>query len=257
MRGLFRVEIENNQLRVLLDTAKLGLTAEQLNVLGGAIRDSAARVQARAVRNVKGYPVQYDGRVFRVKTVTGALAASIDMQWPYQTVLQARVYVNGAHTAQGQMVNGVFTKPRPVAAYAAAIEFGHAEIDLKQFMQGKVVPFFASRTKNSTGPFAARGLTEVAGTGGQLWENIQLSVKLGTQGKAPMQFRRMATKAAYSGGKHGGGAYYIAFRRVGKTGWIIPAAKPRPFMRAALAQSERDVRANVRQRLAQILQPRR
>jgi len=248
--GLFRVEVENNQLRVLLNTARLQLDPSQLNFLGTAIRDAAARVQARAVRNVSGTPVQYDGRVFRVVVRTGALKGAIDMQWPYQSALQARVYVNGAHTSIPENVGGYISRPVPVSKYAAAIEYGHGPIDLKQTMQGKTVPFFASRSANSTGPYSARGVTHVEG---DMWENKPLNAKLQAQGKNPMLFQRRSTKAAYSGAKNGGGAYFIAFRKVGKTGWVIPAAQPRPFMRAALKQSERDTRELVRDRLVELM----
>jgi hypothetical protein len=251
VRGLFRIEIQGNQLRVLLNTAKLNLSAAQLSELGTAIRDSGARVQARAVRNVSGYPVQYDGKVFRVVVRTGTLKGAIDMQWPYQSPLQARVYVNGTHTAQPIQMGGQLLRPRPVSTYAASIEYGHEEIDLKRFMQGKTVPFFASRSANSTGPFAARGLTPAAGPG-DLWESTTLNAKLLRGGKKHMVFQRRVA-AAYDGAKKGAGTYYIAFRKVGKKGWIIPAARARPFMRAAVRQSERDTRQLVRDQLVNVL----
>lgn len=258
---LYRVEVQNGQLTVLLNVAALNLSPDQLNFLGYAIRDTAARAQARAVRNVSGYPVTYDGKVFRVVVRTGALKGAIDMQWPYQSPLQARVFVNGAMTAAPFQAGDRLVKPSPVSAYAAAIEFGHEEIDLKKFMQGKIVPFFASRTAGSTGPFAVRGLTEVEGSNGALWENKALNIKLthplfGTA-KGPMYFQKRGGTAAYQGAKGGGGSYYIAFRRVGKTGWIIPAAKPRPFMRAAATgpQAQRDARQNTLERLRALMRP--
>lgn len=252
--SLYRVETQGNELRVLLNTARLKLNPSQLNNLGFAVRDLAARVQARAVRNVSGYPVQYDGKVFRVVVRTGTLKGAIDMQWPYQTVLWARVFVNGAHTSQVQAIGGYIPKPVPVRRYAAAIEFGHPPIDLKQFMRGKTVPFFASRTANTTGPFAARGLTPVDDTG-EMWENKALNRKLTHPlwgRKGPMYFQRKAGKIE----GYGGGAYYIAFRKVGKTGWVIPAAKPRPFMRAAGTSpaSQRDARRLTSQRLRMLLE---
>lgn len=250
MPGLYRIELQDNQLRVLLNTAKLNLSPDQLSKLGLTMRDSAARVQARAVANVSGRPVRYDGRVFRVVPRTGALKGAIDMQWPYQSPLQARVFVDGNRMSMPEQIGGRAIKPRPVGEYAAAIEYGHGPIDLKKTMMGKTVPFFASRSANTTGPYNARGLVEVPGTAGKLWENKALNVKLThplfgrstTTPKSPMYFRQQRTHAAYKGATGGAGTYYIAFRKVGKKGWIIPAAKPRPFMRAALHQSERDTR---------------
>jgi hypothetical protein len=239
-RGLYQVQVEGNQLRAFVDAAALKLSQDQIRRLSYALRDTAARVQARAVRNVSGYPVRYDGQTFRVVVRTGALKGAIEMQWPYQSPLQARVFVNGAHTAQPFQMGDQLVKPRPVAVYAAAIEFGHGPIDLKQSMMGKTVPFFASRSSSSTGPYAARGVTETAD--GQ-WENKALNNRLQARGKAPMYFGQRKTTAAYEGAKGGAASYFIAFRKVGKTGWVIPEAKPRPFMRAAVRQSERDMRS--------------
>lgn len=256
-RGLYRVEVDNRQLRVLLNTARLELSPEQMTFMGGAMRNLATRVQARAVRNVSGYPVHYDGRIFRVVVRTGTLKGAIESEWPYQSALQARVYVNGAHTAVPFQQGDRTVKPRPVAAYAAAIEYGHGEIDLKKTMMGKTVPFFASRTSNSTGPFSVRGLTPVDGSDGALWENKRLNARLAHPlwhggRKGPMQFQRRVA-AAYAGGKQGGGTYYIAFRKVGKHGWIIPAARERPFMRAAARQSQADARRLTGEQLTELL----
>lgn len=259
MAGLYRLEVTNDQLNVVLNTAQLRLDSNQLAHLGLAVRDSAARIQARAVRNVSGYPVVYDGKVFRVVVRTGALKGAIEQQWPYQGPLQARVFVNGTHTAQAYKIGEGLVRPRPVSQYAAAIEWGHDEIDLKQFMQGKTVPFFASKSAGTTGPYSVRGLTPVAGPG-DLWENKGLNARLahpifngGRHG--PMYFQRRGGQAAYSGGKKGGGAYYIAFRKVGKKGWVIPAARPRPFMRAAGIgpATQRDVRRFTRERLMELM----
>lgn len=231
MSGLYSVQVHDSSLRVMLNTAKLNLSPAQVTRMGEAVRDLAAGVQARAVRNVSGYPVEFEGGVFRVKSVTGALKGAIEQQWPYQSPLQARVFVNGAMSGAAIQIAGGLVKPRPVSDYAAAIEDGHGEIDLKKTMLGKTVPFFAARSKNATGPYAGRGLRPAGSeTGeGSHWVDDALNHKLASKGaKGPMSFQRRIT-----GGTKGAGSYYIAFRKVGKTGWIIPAAKPRPFMRAA------------------------
>lgn len=255
MARLFTIEVDNSNLRVLMNVAELKLNAQQVEHLGLAVRDMGAKAQARAVRNVSGYPVIFDGHVFRVVPRTGALKGSIDMQWPYQGPLQAKVFVNGTHTAQPMQMGDGVVKPRPVADYAAAIEFGHGEIDLKKFMQGKTVPFFASRGSRSTGPFAVRGLTPVAGTSEGMWENEAFNKVLAGKGNGPMHFQRR--KAAAYAAKRGGGTYFIAFRKVGKKGWIIPEAKPRPFLRAAATgrATQRDATAAVRQRLIELMDP--
>jgi hypothetical protein len=226
MAGLYSVQVHDSSLRVMLNTAKLNLNPAQVLRMGEAVRDLSANVQARAVRNVSGYPVQYEGGVFRVKSQTGALKGAIEQQWPYQSPLQARVFVNGAMSGAAIQIAGALVKPRPVSDYAGAIESGHGEIDLKKTMMGKTVPFFAARSQNATGPYAGRGLRP-EGSG---WVDDALNHKLSSKGaKGPMSFKRHKIK----GGTRGAGSYYVTFRKVGKTGWIIPAAKPRPFMRAA------------------------
>lgn len=256
-RGLYRIEVNDKQLAVVLDTAKLQLKPAQLELMGLAIRDVAERARTRVVRNVSGYPVFYDGTAFRVQVRTGALKGAIEMEWPYQSPLQARVYVNGAQTGQPMQQGDRVVKPRPVGDYAAAIEYGHGPIDLKQFMMGKTVPFFASRSANSTGPFSARGLTPVDGSGERLWENKELNNRLAAKGKKPMHFQQRKARA-YTSQSKGAGSYYIAFRRVGKHGWIIPAAKPRPFMRAGTTgrATQEDARRFTAEHLVKLLTPR-
>lgn len=233
----YQLRIDTKQLRVLSARAHLPLNDPKvMAAMGAGIRAWGALVQARAVRNVSGYPVVYDGGVFRVQVRTSTLKGSIELQWPYQSNLQARVFVNGTHTANVAQPGGS-VRSQSVADYAAAIEMGHKAIDLKQFMQGKVVPFFGARGKSARGPFAARGLTPaVPGSEdyGSQWQSEHLNNKLAAKGKAPMYFTKKGGGEVYQAGKKGGSTYFIAFRRVGKTGWIIPAAKPRPFMRAAV-----------------------
>ena len=71
MPPLYRIQVEDRQLRVLLDSAKLDLSPGQLNVVGQALKTAAENVRERAVHNVSGYPVMYDGRSFRINTRTG------------------------------------------------------------------------------------------------------------------------------------------------------------------------------------------
>jgi hypothetical protein len=68
-----------------------------------------------------------------------------------------------------------------------------------------------------------------------------------------MYFQQRRATSGYS--KGGAGTYYIAFRKVGKKGWVIPAARARPFMRAAATgpASQRDARELTRDRLQGIL----
>lgn len=256
MAGLYRLEVDDRQLRVLLNTAKLKLSPAQLGFLGYAIRDTAERARIRVIRNVSGYPVYYDGKAFRVQVRTGALKGAIEMEWPYQGPLQARVYVNGSHTAQPFKMGDGVVKPRPVATYAAAIEYGHGPIDLKKYMMGKTVPFFASRSASSTGPFTARGLTPVTDMPGDLWENRALNNRLQAAGKRPMHFQRRRARA-YTSQKKGAGSYYIAFRKVGKHGWVIPEAQPRPFMRAGTLgpAAQKDARRFTAARLVELMTP--
>jgi hypothetical protein len=191
---------------------------------------------------VSGYPVMFEGGFFKVHPRTGTLQGSIKLDYPYQTRFRARVYVDGAMTSVSGEGAGGHLRMTPVSEYAGAIEWGHKAIDLKLTMMGKVVPFFASRGAKSQGPYSVRGLSPVDKSMtkfGSLWQNTALNAKLQSQGKAPMHFTKHGASAAYAG--HGAGTFFLTFRRVGKTGWIIPAAEPRPFMRAALEKSRADI----------------
>ena len=127
-----------------------------------------------------------------------------------------------------------------------AIEFGHDEIDLKQFMKGKTVPFFGAKAQKARGPYAATGLRpdslrnaiefgDATYTDyGSFWRSQELDRKLQAKGKGPMVFEKKGGNAAYTGAKRGASTYFISFRKVGNTGWVIPEARPRPFLRAAL-----------------------
>ena len=232
---------------------------EVQGALQNAIRKWGMLVQARAVRNVTGYPVVYSGGVFRVMVRTGTLRGSIELQWPYEGPYAARVYVNGAHMNPGGHP-GVYTKPVPVADYAAAIEFGHGEIDLKKTMLGKTVPFFAARSARARGPYAATGLAPVDARStdyGSRWQSEAHNRKLQARGKGPMTFEKKGGNPAYTGAKRGASTYFIAFRKVGPEGWVIPEAKPRPFMRAALEGTAEQGRRMVVNDLSQVLDPRK
>ncbi len=258
MSHLYRLDIDTRSLRVLSARSALGLNDPRvMAAMGEGIRAWGALIQARAVRNVSGYPVVYDGGVFRVQVRTGTLKGSIELQWPYGSTVRARVYVNGTHTATTVM--GGRARSTSVADYAAAIEDGHKQIDLKQFMQGKVVPFFGARGAKARGPYAARGLKPVVGGSedyGSKWQSNELDARLQAKGKGPMHFEKRGGSAAYEGGKKGASTYFIAFRVVGKKGWVIPAAKPRPFMRAALTGTMEDGRRLLVRRLAPLFDPR-
>lgn len=219
----YQLELNNRQiiwLQKALKPNKQAVAGE----LGKAVRRAGVILQTQAIKNVSGFPVFFEGGAFRVRVQTGALKGSISLQYPYGDQYRARVYVNGAHTSTG--MRG-FTKPKPVSDYAGAIEWGHGPIDLKKTMMGKIVPFYGARGKNATGPYAATGLKRVpAGPAKNDYSSTRLNRRLSQKGKRPMYFKKVKPDT--------GGSYFISFRTVGKTGWVIPAAKPRPFMRAAL-----------------------
>lgn len=252
MASMYELRIDTRQLRILV--ARTGMPLHDpaiVRELGAGIRAWGALLQARAVRNVTGYPVIYDGQVFRVRVQTGALRGSIELQWPYGTTLAARVFVNGTHTATSQ--HGGQVRTRSVADYAAAIEEGHDEIDLKKFMKGKTVPFFAARTKAARGPYAAVGLKPLSDRSqglGSYWHSEQLNARLQAKGKGPMHFQKRGGTNAYQGSS----SYFLTFRRVGSEGWIIPAALPRPFMRAAMEGTKDQGRRMLVGRIAPLFQ---
>lgn len=223
--ALITAKYERGQLSVLMQRATLARIGRDNRALGEGVRDAAEKIRQRAVRNVSGYPVSYTGGSFVVKVVTGALKASLETEWPYGDILTARVFVNGTHTSVSN-TGGYPGKPVPVSRYAGSIERGHGEIDLKKTMMGKTVPFFGARAQNATGPYAERGLVAVG-------RNQYIS-KTPTARKSLLVFNRKRTAS--------GGSYFITYRKVGKTGWIIPAAKPRPFVAAAAQGATVDVR---------------
>lgn len=223
---MIRFELQSNQLTVLLDRLQFETGAMDMHV-GRGLRDTAEWVRTRAVRNVSGYPVSYEGGTFRVMVRTGALKGAIESEWPYGSPLAARVFVNGAHTST-RNVGGYNSRPVPVSQYAAAIEYGHGPIDLKKYMLGKTIPFFGARAQNARGPYTETGLASI-GNG--------LYISKNPSGKRPgkqLVYKRKPTRT--------GSSYYIAFRKVGREGWVIPEAKPRPFMHAALAEGKTQAR---------------
>jgi hypothetical protein len=113
--------------------------------------------------------------------------------------LQARVFVNGTAMNPGESPRPASATRGPVSEYAAAIEFGHDEIDLKKTMLGKIVPFFGQGAKGR-GPYAATGLKPVdeANTSyGSKWRSAQLDAKLQAKGKGPMAFTKKGGHPAY------------------------------------------------------------
>lgn len=239
---MISAKYERRQLQVLLRRASLrDLSASDKRTLGEGVRDGAEKIRQRVVRNVSGYPVSYTGGSFVVRVRTGALKASIEVEWPYLDEWSARVFVNGTHTSITN-VGGFPGKPVPVSKYAAAVERGHKEIDLKKTMQGKIVPFFGSRSSSTTGPYTERGLERGLVSIGK---RQYISKNPDPKRRKPLVYKAKRTAT--------GGAYFITFRRVGKKGWIIPAAKPRPFMDAGAAQSTTDVRRAVGRKLRVVL----
>lgn len=234
--GPYYLKVDTTALKVLIARTSGPFGSPQIvNALGQAVRKWGVLLQTRARYNVSGHPVSYQGGYFVVRVRTGALQNSIELQWPYTSAFMARVFVNGTVMNPGEIAEAGFARPRPVSEYAWAIEAGHDEIDLKKTMQGKTVPFFGQRQNKIRGPYAAGGLqpTDPDSTDyGSKWRSADLDAKLAAKGKGPMDFTKKGGHPAYKGS--GAGTYFISYRKVGKTGWIIPKAAPRPFMRAAL-----------------------
>lgn len=256
------VRVDIKALRVLVERTRGPFGGPPVRAaLGQVIRRWGVMAQERAVRNVTGYPVNYDGRVFRVMVRTGTLRGAIELEWPYEgKEFLARVFVNGAAMNPGTVPGMGPARPRPVSEYAAAIEFGHPEIDLKKTMLGKTVPFFGARGGKARGPYAATGLDPVDPSQkgyGSGWHSAQLDRRLAAKGKGPMVFEKKGGNAAYTGAKQSASTYFIAFRKVGKVGWVIPEAQPRPFLAAALAQTADQGRRMAVRELTAALSPSR
>lgn len=236
----YYLKIDTHALKVLLARTSGPFGGPDIQqALGQSVRKWGVLLQTRAVYNVTGHPVVYEGGYFVIRVRTGALRSAIEMQWPYESAFQARVFVNGTVMNPGEAMPGALARPRPVSEYAGAIEFGHDEIDLKKTMRGKTVPFFGTKSK-ANGPYAATELkpTNVLDTDyGSKWRSASHDAKLATKGHGPMTFTKMGGHPAYTGSRRGASTYFIAFRKVGATGWVIPKAAPRPFLRAALESS--------------------
>lgn len=232
---MIRFQLDGRALVAVVEQTQLQSVSSRY-LIGLGIRDSAEKIRTRAIRNVSGYPVSYEGGAFRVQVKTGALKGAIESRWPHGDLLTARVFVNGSHTSVSN-TGGYPSRPVPVSRYAAAIEFGHGPIDLKKTMMGKTVPFFGARAQNAQGPYAERGL--VSAGGGQF-----ISSQPRGDGKKALVYDRRRTAS--------GGSYFIAFRKVGKKGWVIPEAKPRPFMAAARDESRPDIRRLLGARVRQL-----
>lgn len=255
------LQVDATAIRVLLarTSGPGGMNMDTVNLLGQSIRKWGVMLQTRAVFNVTGHPVvSPEGGYFVVRVRTGALRSSIEMQWPYQTAFQARVFVNGTVMNPGEIPAAGVSRPRPVSQYAAAIEFGHEPIDLKRTMRGKIVPFFGAKAQKARGPYAAQGLKPLDDRDqgyGSSWQSEALNRKLAGQGKGPMIFEKKGGHPAYSGQKQGASTYFISFRRVGDKGWVIPEAKPRPFLGSAVQGVKEPGRKMVARDFARALVP--
>ena len=231
--GPYYLEYDASHMKALI--ARVGLEGPARQYLGQVVKKVGMIVQTRAIYNVTGHPfTSVFGETSIVRVRTGALRGSIELQYPYQNDLTFRVYCNGAVTSNGEKFGGFSSKPRPVRDYAWAIEMGHPKIDLKKTkLAGKTVPFFAARSASARGPYTATGLTPVIPgqqSYGAKFQSNQFNAKLAAKGKQPMWFTKKGGKSTHYGGSS---SYFIAFRKVGKTGWIVPLARPRPFMRTA------------------------
>lgn len=224
---MLTAKFEGGSLYILLNRATLNDVGNAgRRALGEGVRDGAEKIRQRAVRNVSGYPVNQGGRSFVIRVRTGALKGALETEWPYGSEWAARVFVNGTHTSTTN-IGGYPSKPVPVSRYAGSIEHGHKEVDLKKTMEGKIVPFFGARSLNAQGPYAETGLAAIGKS-----QYISRTPKPGT--RSPLVYDRKRTAS--------GGSYFISFRKVGKKGWIIPEAQPRPFMQAAAEGATAEVR---------------
>lgn len=138
-----------------------------------------ARVaQREATQNVSNRQVNFEGSSFVIKRQTGNLARSI--QVTEVTALTATIVASGGGDKKED--------------YAAAVEEGHREFDMKPFLMGKTVPLMVSK-----GTPGAMAVPQVATTGRVMGNKFIIFRKVGPNSK----------------------------------GWIIPAMAARPFMAAA------------------------
>jgi hypothetical protein len=166
--------------------ARLNTPLDQIMAVRDVVKRFSRIAQTEATQNVSNRQVSFEGNTFVIKRQTGNLARSI--QVVEVTPLSATIIATGGGE-RGE-------------DYAAAVEEGHREFDLKPYLVGKTIP---------------------------------LVVKAGTPGAV------MTSRTATTGRSMGG--QFVIFRRVSANSnayfqatdrsWIIPAAKPRPFMGAA------------------------
>jgi hypothetical protein len=171
--------------------------------MGQSIRKWGALVQARAVRNVTGYPVVYEGGVFRVKVAPARCAARSSCSGPTGPCCGPRV--RQRHLHRDDDGPAATRAPNRSPTTPAAIELGHKAIDLKQFMMGKIVPFFGARSQSARGPYAATGLEPLdpaQKATGRVAERAA-QPRLQAKSKGPMTFTKKGGNAAYTGAKKG------------------------------------------------------
>lgn len=203
------IDVTTAGLESLETSIKQGLDVEQ--ALKGVVKEYTRKTQALMVQNVSGTRVTYSGGNFVINRQTGKLARSIQIF----------------------ELNPLAGSVKATAEYAGFVEGGHGAIDLKQTMQGKIVPL------------------PVDITSAKAMQRMQAQQAKGIAGVSASGLK--VTKITASTGRFMG-SRAVVFRRVGKTGWIIPAQAPRPFGQAAAEAIEQPFADAVRKRMEEMLQ---
>ena len=196
------LSLEVDGLNDIVTSMATGLDA--IVAMRKCVERASIEIQAQAVRNVSGITVEYSGGTFIINRQTGKLVRSIQILPDFGGGVLSSLVVAGAN-------------------YAAAVEFGTQERDLKELLMGKVIPF------------------QVKGTAKEKKEAV-------ADGTATA-----VNKYASTGKKNR--VEYIAFRKIGPNskGWIIPAQPARPFMQAAAEVVLPKFRDAVAETLAQFI----
>lgn len=193
---------------------------ELIRALQATINQYGRLMQREAVANASGRVVEFHGQHFSINRITGNLVRNI-------------------HLVPGPLSASVVAD----ADYAAAVEAGHPAIDLKKFMAGKIVPLPIGSG------VAASAQTFMQALGSKAYLSTD------SKGKVISTVNGLRVQNQYASTGKLVGQRAVLFRRVpvDGSGWIIPAAKPRPFLAAAAATVQPKFEAAVAATFARVL----
>jgi hypothetical protein len=204
---------------------RMTTSLDAINAVRNVLKKHGRIMQARAVHNVSGNYVFFEGKTWVINRQTGKLARGI----------------------QVADAGPLGTAVRSSAEYSSDVELGtRGPVDLKKTkLAGKIVPLPVSNKAAQK----ARNFYQALGA--------KLSTKYDSHGRPILTAGGYRTQAKYATtGKFMGNAS-VVFRRVpgpGGKGWIIPKREGRPFLREALEYTKPLLQDAIEQAFAKYLE---